>query len=250
MEVNDLIESMITDLKGQLGSVIEVNTQLKQELREARAKQEKYDKETSCLLFKIQQVKQVLNNQHLKKSGKNSFQNYNYYELEDINKPICDALCSLKLSSLFTFTEESAYLRLVDSESGAYMEWSTPLKSSERYLSQYKTSNKRGDVGELMKDSQALQTYARRSLYLQALEIAEPNVIEQTPQKNGDVDGGSEMEIPDTQLFNQIKSDFKKNNVDLTEKHIQNKLRSMVQNGKISSDEYKEATVLLKGGKK
>ena len=231
--------------------------ELQEKLREYENKFSTYTKEQAELLFKIQQVKQKLNNMHIKKSGKNSFQKYNYYELEDINKPICDALLEEGLASLFTFKDSKGYLQIVDKSTGAWIQWVTDMQTSPRWQKTLESSSKKGDVGEVMKAKQALQTYGRRTLYLQALEIAEPNTIE----REGDVKDKSVLsdgegvqntfELPEdidpilSDVFKVIKRDFK-GKVPFNKKTVTNKLGSMKKSNKISEDTYNKCIEIVK----
>ena len=227
---------------------------LEDKLCEYEQKFSTYTKEQAGLLFKIQQVKQKLNSMHIKKSGRNSYQNYSYYELEDINKPICDALLEEGLASLFTFKNSKGYLQIIDKDTGAWIQWVTDMQTSPRWLKKLETSTKKGDVGEIMKAKQALQTYGRRTLYLQALEIAEPNMIERegdVKQKNvvtgndGDIVLPEDMDEIICDVFKQIKHDFK-GKVPFNKKTLTNKLNSMRKSNKLGEDTYNKCIEIVK----
>lgn len=240
----NLLDDIITELKLELNEKTEHNTALLKQVQELQDKQMKYSKEESQVLFKVQQVKTELNELKLKKTGHNSYQKYNYYELEDINKPIAETLLKHGLSSLFTFKEDMAYLQIIDRDTGAWIQWQTPLKTSERWRKTLTNTTKKGDVGDYMKPIQALQTYARRALYLQALEIAEPNTIEQEGQNNKKGSNRSEgLQIPEgidpslKDIFDKIKQDFG-DKVEYNQRTIKNKLSSMKRSGKIDTAIY------------
>lgn len=223
-------------LKEQNKALLEEQARLTEKVAEYENKFSTYTKEQACLLFKIEQVKKILNDAAIKKTGKNSFQNYSYYELEDINKPITDALISKGLASLFNFKNDTAYLQIIDSETGAWIQWHTELRKSDRWINNQKNSTKKGDVGEYMKANQALQTYARRTLYLQALEIAEPNVIEQPSYNENKKQHRSaksdEFKIPENtdettkDILTKIQKDFG-NRVQFTNNTLRNKVHSL-----------------------
>lgn len=229
-----IIHEMMQKLEEENKQLKVLNEELAVKITALEDQVKMYDKDTSCLLFKIQKVKQDLNNQNIKKGGYNKFNNYSYYELEDLNKPITDALIRQGLSSLFTFKDNTAYLQIIDSETGAWIQWQTPMQKSERYMKQFSNFEKKGDVGDLMKDEQALQTYSRRALYLQALEISEPNTIEQEGKKE------QSIELPDNHVFKKIQQDFKKGGVPVNKTTLTNKLKSMYESRRISEEEYKE----------
>ena len=254
--MEEAVMLILNDLKGEIDLLKKQNKELQEKIGNYANKFSIYTKEQAEILGKIQEVKQILNNQNITKSGINDYKDYQYYELEDINKPICDALLSKGLASLFVFKNGYGYLQIIDRKTGAWIQWETPLRKSERYLQQFTSkSSKKGDVGDLMKDEQALQTYARRALYLQALEIAEPNVIEQEPgnqkvQKNKKVTT-NELSVPEEvddvtkSIFKQIKKDFG-NNVPFNKTTITNKLGSMKKSGKIDEVMYSNCTEILK----
>lgn len=246
---------ILNDLKADMQKLKEENQELENKLADYANKFSVYTKEQTCLLFKIQQVKQKLNNMNICKSGYNKFNNYYYYELEDINKPITDTLLENGLASFFNFKNGWGYLQIIDKETGSWMQWSTPLNKSDRYMQQYSNkSGKKGDVGDLMKDEQALQTYARRALYLQALEIAEPNSIEQevstnTGKKNGKVTT-NELIVPEDiddvtkSIFQQIKKDFG-TKVQFNKTTLTNKLKSMKKYKKIDDEMYSKCLQIV-----
>lgn len=239
----DVMYTLYQQLEEENKKLKVMTHELKSRIDELKNQHAQYSKAESCLLFKIQKVKQKLNDQNIRKSGHNKFKNYEYYELEDINKPITDALLEEGLASKFYFTRDMGYLRIIDSETGAWTEWETRTQKSERYMKQFSVSDKKGDVGDLMKDEQALQTYSRRALYLQALEITEPNTIEQgnTNSNKGSSRKDETIKLPDNDVFKQIQNDFKKGAVPLNKETLKNKLGSMKQSGKINDDEYKES---------
>ena len=250
--MSEAIERVIINLEDEVKALKVENDKLNEKIDEYSNKFSTYTKEQACLLFKIEQVKQALNDMNIKKSGHNNYQNYNYYELEDINKPIIDTLLTKGLASLFTFKDDVGYLQIIDSETGAWIQWSTVIRTSERWKKSLENTSKKGDVGEYMKAIQALQTYARRTLYLQALEIAEPNSIEQegnktskknTPKSNKDNDTfiiPEDTDLVTKGILEQIQKDFG-NNVPYTKKTIQNKLKSMKDHKKIDEKMYTKA---------
>ena len=113
-----------------------------------------------------------------------------------------------------------------------------------------KNTSKKGDVGELMKAEQALQTYARRTLYLQALEIVEPNVIEQEGNTKSKGATSNEPIIPEDasdevkQIFMQIKKSFG-TRVEFNKLTIKNKLNSMKNRKGIDETIYNECIKTL-----
>lgn len=155
----------------------EVQNAMLEEIRNAVAEQKANDEcvDDFNTLQKIQQAKLDLMNKKITMTGHNSFNKYDYFELSDIKRPIMEVLQDNDLISRFIFTDTHGKLRIY-SETG-YCEWQTPLRRVEQ-----KASGK--DTGVYMKSEQAVQTYARRTLWLQAMEIEENNVLEQSENDN------------------------------------------------------------------
>lgn len=140
------------------------------QLREKLQKTEKITKEEAKLLCMIQKCKIELKKQKLKKSGYNNHNKYHYFELDDFLPCVEIILDKHGLASFFLFEGDKAHLTICNSE-GASHTWTTKCISSKPRENGY-------DVGVHMKSEQAVQTYARRTLWLQAMEITEPNEIE------------------------------------------------------------------------
>ncbi len=65
---------------------------------------------------KVQAVKSEILKANLKKSGKNKFANFDYYELSDIMPTIIELCKKYKLYTHVTFNEEFAVLTIIDTE--------------------------------------------------------------------------------------------------------------------------------------
>lgn len=61
---------------------------------------------------KLARIQKKLMNMEIPKSGRNNFQKYNYYELEDLLPPIFEACFEEELTLIFNFTEDAAVLHL------------------------------------------------------------------------------------------------------------------------------------------
>lgn len=141
-----------------------------------------FTKEELQLLSEVQKCKQELRQKPLKKTGKNKNKGYNYFELEDFIEYVEDILLEHGLGSANTFHDDKGYLTIFN-EDGVYHTWETRCIGAKAKENGY-------DTGIHMKTEQAVQTYARRALWLQALDITEPSAIEagdvspQQPQKS------------------------------------------------------------------
>ena len=144
-----------------------------------------FKKEKLQLLNKVTKAKRMLRKRNMKKSGYNSHGKYHYFELEDIIPHIEEVFDELLLGSYYDFDDDHALLYIYDQETMYEHIWYTPIKTPSM-------PENKVDTGVHMKAIQSTQTYARRALWLQALDILEPNVIEMdnssekrnvTPQK-------------------------------------------------------------------
>lgn len=116
---------------------------------------------------KLQEARVELQGMNLKKSGKNSFAQYDYYELADFMPHINRIMLEKKLTGFCSFTEDLASLTLVNSE-----------KPEERivFTSPMRKANLKGchEVQNLG----AVETYQRRYLYITAFEIVEADLLD------------------------------------------------------------------------
>ena len=119
------------------------------------------EKETLNLHQKIQRCRVELQNCNLKKSGKNKFANFEYYELADFLPKVNELFDKYKLFSQFTLKTEVATLEVFDTEKGDSVIFSSPVAEVN-----IKGSNAIQNLG-------GANTYMKRYLYLNLLEIVE-----------------------------------------------------------------------------
>jgi hypothetical protein len=116
---------------------------------------------------KIQTAKKMLSNENIKKSGLNEYSNFEYYELSDFMPEIIKIFDELKLFSKVTFTNETAVLKIINTENPAeFEEYMSPMKDLE-----IKGANKIQCLG-------GVETYQRRYLYMSALDITENDMFD------------------------------------------------------------------------
>ena len=121
---------------------------------------------------KIEEAKNCFN--EVRKSGRNTYQKYNYAELSDIN-PIVRKICKqYKLKTKFDWDWENNLLTLTitDKEDGSTDKSVIPIAPVTA-----------SDPGKYMQDIGRCQTYAMRYLYLQVFEIAIPDEIDNKNQQ-------------------------------------------------------------------
>jgi len=102
----------------------------------------------------------------LKKSGKNTFAGYSYFELGDFLIPALKVFETYGLCPIITFDSHIATLRIVDTETGEDIMFSSPMAGAN-----LKGTHPIQNLG-------AVETYQRRYLYMAALEIVEHDAID------------------------------------------------------------------------
>lgn len=120
---------------------------------------------------KLQQCRVELQEMKLKKGGKNNFANFDYYELADFMPAVNQLFAKHKLHSAFNITKENeqelATLKIINVEQPEEFEvFSSP--TAEANLKGCTPIQSLGGV----------HTYMKRYLYLNALEIVEPDLLD------------------------------------------------------------------------
>ena len=125
---------------------------------------------------KLNDARLAFQKNNVKKSGKNEFAGYSYYELSDILPAINEIAKDLKFSCVVTFGTEIAQLEFIDAE-----------KPQDRitFLSPMSKASLKGchEVQNLG----VVETYIKRYLYQNCFEIVENDVLDSTmnPNVNG-----------------------------------------------------------------
>ncbi|MBU0279199.1 ERF family protein [Gemella sp. zg-1178] len=117
---------------------------------------------------KLQKARVLLQEKELKKSGLNTFQKFKYFELQDFLPRVNEIFESLDLYSHFDLYKEVAKLTIKDNETDEKVQFTSPIQKLE---------------GAKMQDIGATITYAKRYLYMNALEIAENDIIDAKNQE-------------------------------------------------------------------
>lgn len=117
---------------------------------------------------KLQEARILLQNTKLNKSGKNKFAGYEYFELGDFLPHIQKICKDVGLCGVVSFTDETAYLTIHDTEGEGFVTFTSPMS----------TASLKGchDVQNLG----AVQTYLRRYLWTNAFEISEHDPLDMT----------------------------------------------------------------------
>ena len=122
---------------------------------------------------KLQGIRCVLQDSNLKKTGKNPFAKYEYFELQDIVPTINNLMLKNKVVSELSYNKEIACLRLINSEKpDEVMSFTCPVEMAE-----LKGCHPTQNLG-------ATITYIRRYLYINAFEIVEHDALDRMPMDN------------------------------------------------------------------
>jgi hypothetical protein len=117
---------------------------------------------------KLQKARMMLQAAPIKKSGHNKFAGYQYFELGDFLPTINQIFNELGLCSVISFDKELATLRIVDTDNGSSITFTSPMAEAN-----LKGTHPIQNMG-------AVQTYSRRYLYVSALEIVEHDALDAT----------------------------------------------------------------------
>lgn len=119
------------------------------------------------IFMKLQKSRVELQNKKIKKSGKNKYSNYDYFELGDFLPQINEICLNNGLSTIFHFRTDVAVLSVIDIDNPEdIITFETPIE-----LASLKGCVNIQNIG-------GTQTYARRYLYMMAFEIAESDFID------------------------------------------------------------------------
>lgn len=122
---------------------------------------------------KLSQMRVELQKLKIKKSGRNKFSNYGYYELSDILPPINELQAKYKTCSMVTFSKNEAILNIINAENTEErITFISPMVDLE-----LKGSNPIQNIG-------AIETYQRRYLYMTAFEIVENDYFDLLDSRN------------------------------------------------------------------
>ncbi|HIS62334.1 MAG TPA: ERF family protein [Candidatus Scybalomonas excrementigallinarum] len=150
----------------------------------------------------IIEIRVKLQNSKIKKSGKNKFAGFDYFELADFLPRLNELMLEEGINDNFKITNEVASLTLIKGEEK--QEYTMPFVLFKTPL------NKSGQPS--MQDIQylgALNTYYKRYLYLNAFGIVENDVIDKVDNDN--------LKVDEINYRNELVKYCKENNIDINE---------------------------------
>lgn len=179
----------------------------------------------------IIKIRVDLQNTKLKKSGKNKFAGFDYFELSDFLPKLNELMLDEGINDLFTIKDGIAKLILIKGEEK--QEYEIPFERFETPLTYKKDKNgnylkdKNGEYIQVpsMQDIQylgALNTYYKRYLYLNAFGIVENDVIDKVDNDN--------LKVNEFNYKNQLIKYCKNNNLDINVIAKEYKLNSQSNN--------------------
>ena len=137
---------------------------------------------TMNLYQKVAKIKGEMSSMKFSKTGRNSFTKFNYFQLDDF-EPTLEKLCSqYGIVTYFMFALDAARMVVVDADDPTQkIEVDSPVD-----VSFGKTSTKMQDIG-------AMQTYARRYLFMSFFGITESDFLDEVagmdnPKSGDDVE--------------------------------------------------------------
>jgi hypothetical protein len=132
---------------------------------------------------KIQQARLEIQSLNLKKSGRNSFAGFEYYELKDFLPEVNKVFPSLKLYDSFSITDCEACLKVYDLEatdsSGKDEVEAFSININEVRAHLFNLSAK----GNVLQNIGCMNTYLKRYLYLNMLNLVEDEEVDATAER-------------------------------------------------------------------
>jgi len=120
---------------------------------------------------KLQKARVLLGESPIKKSGKNKFAGYEYFELGDFIPTVNAIFDKVGLCGVVSFGEQ-ATLTVYDTDGDGQIVFSSPLVFAENAK------------GQAIQSLGSTHTYFRRYLWLMALELVEFDLIDSLPQQD------------------------------------------------------------------
>lgn len=174
------------------------------------------EKITFNIYEKLQRARVLLQKKNLKKSGENKFAKFKYYELSDFIPAVNEIFAELRICSHFNLLENTAELTIFNSEN-----------LEERITFTIPTAECPVKGCTAIQALGGLNTYCRRYLYLNALEIVESDMFD---SKAGDIKEEKQPAKPvsdDTDIYEGLKACDTANNAKAYYKQYESKVNNV-----------------------
>ena len=168
---------------------------------------------------KLNEARLRFQNANVKKSGKNAYAGYSYYELSDILPFINQIANELKFCCVINFNSELATLDFCDLEKDEKITFTSPMSSAS-----LKGCHEVQNLG-------AVETYIKRYLYQNCFEIVESDVLDETmnPNEKTNKTSGSDVDEMIKQVQERMNT-FNDAQLDYANKAIKQRNVSMLKN--------------------
>lgn len=135
---------------------------------------------------KIQKIRNDLTQVKIKKTGRNEYAGYDYFELDDFIRPLNELMQKYGMTAIPSFTAENASLTAINIE-----------KPEETYTitSPFGSANLKGC--HEVQNIGAVETYQRRYLYQAMFDIAEHDALNATQGKKEPKTSDTPMTLED-----------------------------------------------------
>ena len=188
-------------------------------------KEEKTKEKKLNIYEKITNIKSEFLKANIKKSGKNKFANYTYYELADITPVLIELCKKYGIFTKFSYTKDQATLEIVNIEKPDEREvYTSPMEELD-----LKGCNKIQALG-------GSETYSRRYLYMSAFDIIENDMFDATISEESDKEQNerTKLVIKINKLMsikailpNEISEHFEKSSADMTNEELEEVVKWM-----------------------
>lgn len=138
-------------------------------------KENKMDNRIPNIYEKLAEARLLIANKGMKKTGKNSFAGYSYFELSEILPAVNAVNKELGIVSVFCFADKVATLSVINAENPAEV---------VKFEFAYSPDGASLKGCHKVQNDGAVQTYVKRYLYQNAYEIAEGDALDSTMNPN------------------------------------------------------------------
>lgn len=121
---------------------------------------------SKSIYAKLAEARKAFHKMNLKKSGKNTFAGYSYFELADFIIPGMDCMREAGLVPVISFDDAYASMTIYDTDGSDSITVTSPMSTAN-----LKAAHPVQNLG-------AVQTYMRRYLWMAALEIVEHDAVD------------------------------------------------------------------------
>lgn len=155
---------------------------------------------------KIQTVRCELQSLNLKKTGKNEYSRFSYYELSDFLPQLNSLLLKNKLMTRVTFENKQAFLTVFDAED------STQQVTFQSETAECEIGKKKDGSGgaDPIQNLGGMITYMRRYLMMLAFEIVESDYVDKEMTKDLELDDEDLKIINSAENLTHLTSIFNK----------------------------------------